>query len=201
MTTGYRPPEHPRREPSFEGTTTAELGLNIALGSFGVLFLATLLGFIITRVEAPDWKPAGSPGLPQGLWLSTLWLVMLSGSLHKAERLLRDNAVDSFRFWLQLSLGLSCLFLITQAANWTSIFWGASSPAQVRNLYVYSVVFMTGLHALHVVGGVVPLGVILARSGRLNYSSSRSESVHLVRRYWDFLLVVWIVLLAALVLF
>jgi cytochrome c oxidase subunit III len=200
MTTGYRPPEHPRREPNFERLTAAELGLNVALGSFGVLFFATLLGFVITRAETPGWKPEGAPDLPSGLWLSTLWLVMLFGSLRRAERRLQDNAIQSFRFWIQLSLGLSCLFLITQAANWTSIF-ATSTPAQVRNLYVYSFVFLTALHALHVVGGVVPLGVILVRSRHQNYSSSRSEGVRLVRRYWDFLLVVWCVLLGALLLF
>jgi cytochrome c oxidase subunit III len=200
MPTGYRPPEHPRREPSFPRLTTADLGLNIALASFGVLFLATLLGFIITRLQSPDWKPLGVPDLPSGLWLSTAWLVGLFFSLRKAERLLLGNVHDSFRLWLQASLALAVLFLLTQALNWASLFLG--TPVQnLRNLYVYSFVFLTGLHALHVLGGVVPLAVMAARASKTNYSSSRSDGVRLVRRYWDFLLVVWFVLLGALVLF
>lgn len=198
MTSSYRPSEHPRREPSFPRLSTAELGLNIALASFSVLFVATLVGFVITRVGSPTFRPSETPALPSGLGLSTLWLALLFFSFRRAERGLSQNAFESFRFWLHATGALALLFLLTQSANWFTLL--AHTPnAQLRNLYIYSFVFMTGLHALHVVGGVVPLTVITLRAGQ--YSSSRSEGVRLTRRYWDFLLVMWVLLLAALLLF
>jgi cytochrome c oxidase subunit III len=198
VTSSYRPPEHPRREPSFPRLSTAELGLNIALASFGVLFLATLIGFVITRVESPTWRTADMPDLPPGLGLSTLWLVALFITFRRAERALSHNALEGFRFWMHATGGLGLLFLLTQGVNWFSLLSGTPSE-HLRNLYVYSFLFLTGLHALHVVGGAVPLAVLLWRAD--GYSSSRSEGVRLTRRYWDFLLAMWVVLLSALLLF
>ncbi|OQX67590.1 MAG: hypothetical protein B6A08_14610 [Sorangiineae bacterium NIC37A_2] len=197
MKDSYRPPEYPRREPSFEGLTTRELGMNIALASFSVLFLATLIACLVIRSETDNWRNAETPGLPLGLGLSTLLLVVLSAVLYRADRLLLRNAVDSFRFHLQAALGLGLVFLVTQGANTMSVLLGASLEG-VRTLAIYSFFLLTGLHALHVLGGVVAL---LFLTGAREYSSSKREGVVLVRRYWDFLLAVWLVMMAAFAIF
>lgn len=198
MTSSYRPTEHPRREPSFPRLSTAELGLNIALASFSVLFVATLTGFVITRLGSSTFRTSDMPALPSGLWLSTLWLVLLFVSFRRAERGLSQNAFERFRFWLHATGALAVLFLLTQSVNWFTLLAHTPAP-QLKNLYVYSFVFLTGLHALHVVGGMVPLALVTARSGQ--YSSSRCEGVRLTRRYWDFLFAMWVLLLGALLLF
>lgn len=194
----YRPPEYPRREPSFEGMTIRELGMNIALASFSVLFLATLIACLVIKGDTDNWRNAETPGLPLGLGLSTLLLIVLSFVLYRADRALTRNAVDVLRFHLQAAVGLGLVFLATQGANTLSVLSGASVEG-VRTLAVYSFFLLTGLHALHVFGGVIALLFVLARAQE--YSSSKREGVVLVRRYWDFLLAVWVVMMAAFAVF
>ncbi len=198
MKDSYRPPEYPRREPSFEGLTTRELGMNTALASFSVLFLATLVACLVIRGDTDNWRNAETPGLPLGLGLSTLLLIVLSVVLYRADRALLRNSVDGLRFHLQASLGLGLVFLATQGANAMSVLGGAS-PEGVRTLAIYSFFLLTGLHALHVLGGVVALLFVLTRARE--YSSSKREGVLLLRRYWDFLLAVWLVMMVAFAVF
>lgn len=193
----YRVPEHPRREPSFPRLSLGDLGLNVALASFSMLFGASLVGYAVTRAQSATWKTAAMPDIPWGTALSTLLLIACSFTFRLAEDALTKNRREKFRFEIQLTLALGILFLLTQVVNWV-LFSSARPPEQLRNLYVFTFYLLTGLHALHVMGGVVPLAVIAVRAQKEVYSSSRSEPIRLTRRYWDFLLVVWLILIAVL---
>jgi cytochrome c oxidase subunit 3 len=70
--------------------------------------------------------------------------------------------------------------------------------APVRSLYPYTFYMLTGLHAAHVVGGLVPLTLVMSRARRREYSSSSHEGVQLCVHYWHYLGVVWLVLFSAL---
>lgn len=168
----------------------------IGLASLGVFFTASLLGLLITRSESDAWRTS-SPDPPWGLWLCTLLLLILSASLRYGETLLARNNRTGLVRGLGFSLGASSAFLVAQIQNWRSMA-SALVGLELKSLYVFCFYFLTALHALHVAAGIIPLVVVYRRAKQDEYSSSRSEGVRLVRQYWDFLLVVWIVLLVAL---
>lgn len=200
VNSSYRPPEHPRREPSFPRTSTAALGFNIALASFSMLFGASLVGYFITRGQSDNWHPTGSFELPSGLWVSSGLLITLSLVFRSADAALTRNNLDHFQRGLRVTLLLALLFLMAQTANWVS--WiERSTPGALKNLYTYNFFLLTGLHALHVLGGLWPLAVVNYKAKQGQYSSSRREGVSLTRRYWDFLLLVWLVMAISLSLF
>lgn len=194
----YRPSQYPRREPSFPGISTAQLGMYIALASLSMLFGASLVAYFITRAQSEVWREQDLPGLPPGLVLSTLVLGALSWALHYAERRLRVNDQDGLKRGLGLALGAATLFLLTQVQNWRTVA-NAALAVEVQSLYLYTFYMLTALHALHVIAGFIPLAFVYSRSAQ--YSSSRNEGVRLTRQYWDFLLVVWLILLLSLGLF
>jgi len=74
---------------------------------------------------------------------------------------------------------------------------GLNAPVP-HPLYPFTFYMLTGLHAAHVVGGFIPLGITIGNARRRRYTSSHYEGVWLCRQYWDFLGVVWVVLLATL---
>ena len=91
-------------------------------------------------------------------------------------------------------------FLLVQTWNW----WGliaAKMTATSKNLYAFTFFMLTGLHAAHVIGGVILLGVVTARAAQGRYGSGRHNGVTYAAMYWHFLDAVWIVLFAVLVLF
>lgn len=172
----------------------------IALASLGMLFLASLVAYFVTRAQSEVWRTTELPHLPLGLAGSTAILLLQAASLHYAERRLAKNDFDGLRRALGWALGTALFFLIAQGFNWRSVAL-ETMAAPVQSLYAFTFYMLTVLHALHVLGGLVPLGIVMTRAGRNEYSSSRSEGVKLLRQYWDFLLVVWLVLLGSLLLF
>jgi len=166
------------------------------LVSLGVLFAASLVAVGITRAQAFRWHTDEMPALPAGLALSTLILLALSATLERARASARLNRSIAMERALWASLFLAACFLLSQSANWVHMARGyrVSHPT----LYPFTFHVLTGLHALHVAGGMLPLGWVMRRAGRQEYSSSRFEGLTLCAWYWHFLGVVWLVLLAAL---
>ena len=172
-----------------------QLGLFVLMVSMTVLFTASIVAYVWTRLANDVWKTPDMPELPLGLLGSTTMLVGISVAMHRATRDIRKNRNESLVRDLWLALAFAVAFLLGQVFN-----WGAMAPglhASVPHpLYPFTFYMLTGLHAAHVLGGFVPLGIVIARAGRHGYSSSDHEGVRLCRQYWDYLGVVWLVLLA-----
>jgi cytochrome c oxidase subunit 3 len=175
----------------------AQLGLVVLFVSMTVLFGASLIAYLLTRAQNPVWRTPEMPHLPLGLLASTAFLAALSIFMHRAVRAARDNRNEGLLRELQFALATGLAFLACQALNWKSMI-PALHGADPYARYAFTFYWLTVLHAAHVVGGFVPLGIVIARARRRQYSSSRYEGVRLCKQYWDYLGVVWIVLLATL---
>ena len=182
------------REPSFK-MSTRQLGVVVLFVSLSILFLASLVGYAVTRLQNDLWRPPGSPGLPPGLFASTALLAGVSIAVHLALRSVRRNRLDSLVRSLWLTLAFAAAFLVGQTLNWHAML---AVPGLSSTLYAFTFYLLTGLHAVHVAAGFVPLGVVLARARRREYTSSHHEGVSFCVQYWDFLGVVWLVLLTTL---
>jgi cytochrome c oxidase subunit 3 len=66
------------------------------------------------------------------------------------------------------------------------------------HLYAWTFFVLTGLHGAHVVGGLIPLGVVTAKALRGRYGPDRASGAIYCGMYWHFLDAVWIVLYATL---
>lgn len=189
--------ERPHRyEPSFT-LSSRQLGMILFLVALAVLFAGSMVAYWVTRLRSPLWRGAEIPGLPSGLWVSSGLIALTSLCVWGAERAARENRGATLVFRLRLTLALAVAFLGMQALNWRTLLLasvGLSDPT----LYTFTFYMLTGLHAAHVLGGLVPLGVTLFHAERQEYSSSRYEGVKLCAQYWHFLGVVWFVLLVSL---
>lgn len=174
-----------------------QFGVFVLFGSLGMLFAASLAGYLITRAENEVWRPQGVPGLPLGLIGSTVVLFGNAIAMHHALGAVRQNKHLTLTRDLWIALAFALAFVVGQALNWSSM-WAGLGVAGQKTLYAFTFYMLTGLHVLHVLGGLIPLGIVIARARKREYSSSSHEGVLLVRQYWDFLGVVWIVLLALL---
>ncbi len=170
------------------------LALSVLMGSMTMLFGASVVGYLITRAQNPVWKTAEMPALPRGLWFSTLLIIVVSVAFQRTVSATRRNHLEALERWLWTAAVGAVAFLLMQILNWRTMM-NVHGPESVRTLYAFTFYMLTGLHAAHVLGGFVPLGIVLKRARDRKYSSSRYEGIRLCRRYWDYLAVVWIVLL------
>lgn len=168
------------------------LALNLFLMALGMFFAASVVGFLLIRARQPEWPPAGSPPLPGGLWLATFVLVAGSVAAQLALGAIRKGSQRGLRIGVAATLGLTILFLAVQAMNWSELAREGLTPG--RNLYGFAFYMLTGLHAAHVVGGLVVLVLVASKAFRGGYSAGYHPGVRSAAVYTHFLTVVWIVM-------
>jgi cytochrome c oxidase subunit 3 len=163
--------------------------------TIGILFTATLVAYVVTRATVQIWRPESSPGLPAGLLASTAVLFGVSSAMHHAYMSIRANRQESLKRALWLGLAFALAFLIGQGFNWSSMI-AAQSALPRPTLFAFTFYLLTGLHALHVLGGFVPLSIVIFRASQREYSSSRMDGVKFCVWYWHYLGAIWLVLLS-----
>ncbi|PSJ64928.1 cytochrome c oxidase subunit 3 [Kumtagia ephedrae] len=174
------------------GVPTAKLGLGVFLAVVGCLF-ALFASAYFMRMELSDWR---APPLPSVLWLNTGLLILSSVALHVAVMAARRNQPDMLRLAL-VAGGLTTLaFLAGQMTAWRTLADGGyfltGNPA---TSFFY---LLTGMHALHILGGLVGLGWAMAGAWREGASARIAQRVELCAMYWHFLLLIWLALLVLL---
>ena len=186
--------DRPNRQDEIEGAKV--LGTLVLIGSLAMLFFASLIGYLLVRARAPQWPPAGMPGMPLGLWLSTAILIGTSLAIHRAVKSAREDQLDGVKRWATITFALGSLFLIAQALNWAEL--AAQSLTPRVNLYGFTFYLLTGLHFFHVVGGLIALGLVVRNARRGRYTSQAHDGLMQCALYWHFLDAVWVIVFLAL---
>jgi cytochrome c oxidase subunit 3 len=186
-------PEHPQRERSFN-ISSRQLGMVLFLASLAVLFIASMAAYVITRSGHPDWA-AHDVKLPWGLLGAGLFLVGTSVAIELGLSAIRRNNQRRLMQWLWGTGVFALLFLLAQALNWRTVMQhNVTDDSRILSLFIFYM--LTGVHALHIVAGFIPLGIVIYRCKQRDYSSSRYEGVSLCAQYWHFLGVIWVLLMA-----
>ena len=191
----------PKTRP-LETISAGTLGVLLFLAALTVLFGATIAGYLFVRSQAPTWPPPGSPAVPMAsLWLSTLLILLISGTSHWALRSIRWGRDRRLRLALVLTIVLAVLFLANQARNWQNV--RATIVPVGSHAQTYAAVFylLTGTHALHVVGGLVLLAIVTRKAFRGDYTSAYHAGVRYNAMYWHFLDGVWLMMFGTMFLF
>jgi cytochrome c oxidase subunit III len=158
------------------------LGLLIACGSILAFFAALVVAFYWRSRTPPFWAPIT---LPHTLWLSTAIILMSSVTFETARRAYRRGLHPAAARLLVVTACLGAAFLASQLAAWRSLVQRGYYLAQ--NPYSSFFYMFTGLHAAHLVGGLIALFIVVL--GR-----TRRETVDTVAYYWHFLGVLWVAL-------
>lgn len=173
-----------------------KLGMWLLIASLSMLFGAALIGYILIRQRAASWPPPGMPGLPSGMWLSTLVILASSATMQLALTGIRNGVVKRLRSAMTATLVLGLAFLVNQSMNWFGPV--ARQINLTPNLYAFTYYMLTVLHAAHVVGGLIPMGIVQARAGQGRYTAASHSGVEYLAMYWHFLTVTWLVIFAVL---
>jgi heme/copper-type cytochrome/quinol oxidase subunit 3 len=171
-----------------------QLGMLIVLVSISVLFIATVVALLVTRAQAPAPTVASVHELPWGVAASTLFLGALSWVLQRSLSAIRSNRFEQCQRALTGGGALALAFLVGQAFNANRVL-ASEAGLEPHSLFLVSFFVLIGVHALHVVGGLVPLALVYVKVIRREYSSSRHEGLKLCVQYWHYLGVVWMFLL------
>ncbi len=162
-----------------------------------MLFGATLVGYLVVRLKAGQWPPPGTPPLPPGLWAATAILLASSATMYTALRGVRRGRVRALRVGLAGTLVLALAYLVVQVNNWLAL--EPSRLPESSKLYAFTFYMLTVLHAAHVVGGLIPLAIVIVRAWEGRYTWASHAGVKHIAIYWHFLDIVWLLIFVALV--
>jgi len=163
-----------------------------------------------THEQIGDWHPVT---LPPILYLNTA-LLLLSGLTMEFARRNIFREIDVLEEWLGLgrpalnrtlpwlgaTLALGTLFLAGQWTAWRQltaqgfVFNRFATPAS------YFFYLITGLHAAHLLLGIVALAVCLSALGWFKRVEFRQIAVDATAWYWHAMSIAWVLLLAVLAL-
>jgi cytochrome c oxidase subunit 3 len=168
------------------------VGLFVFLSVASVLFLLLIVTYA-DRMLFEDWRPTPRQGL---LWVNTGFLVASSIALQWASSTARrgrfgDTRIGDTRIGLLIAGAFAVAFLVGQLAAWREL--NASIIFDITNPAIAFFYLITGLHGLHLAGGLVAWGRTYFGLQQIDPARSALR-VRLCATYWHFLLVLWLVL-------
>ncbi len=183
------------REDQVPGTSM--LGMAVFLASLTMLFLGSLAAFVVIRLKATSWRPADVDPPYAGLAVASVLVIGCSFAVQRGLGAIRRGDLPGLARMLSVTFGCASVYLLVQGWNWWQIHQD-NLLYGTGNLYGFTFYMLTVLHALHVVGGIISLVVVLALARRGKYSWASHAAVRQNTLYWHFLGVVWAVLLGVL---
>ena len=181
------------------GLYNAKLGIWLFLASEVMLFGGLFSAYIMLRLSDPNWASYGQDALNVPLaTLNTTVLITSSITMVMSWVSLKLNNLKKYKLYMGLTLLCSFGFLIIKYIEYSSKFSHGLFPSTNNFLAVYFV--LTGLHMLHVIGGIVVNGYFFGPGLKMwNTEPERfTNRIEVAGLYWHFVDLVWIFLFPAL---
>jgi cytochrome c oxidase subunit 3 len=181
-----------RRWPQSPSSRRYATAIILGILSIVMFFMAMASAFIFLRATSSRWVPLHLPSI---IWFNTIILLLSSGAMELARRRLALADIRQFRRLWSVATALGILFLLGQLAAWRQFvlagFYVATNQAS-SFFYVF-----TGLHGLHLLGGICALLYVSFRKFE-RAKVSRSVAAEVASHYWHFMDGLWLFLLALL---
>jgi cytochrome c oxidase subunit III len=161
--------------------------LIIAESAIFIIFVVAYIYYIGKSLSGP--MPAQVLELPI---LGTICLLSSSATVHFAVSGLRKNNIRSCTMWLAGTVLLGAVFLMGTAREWYHLIhdFGLTIRTNLFGTTFYSLV---GLHASHVVVGLIMLTTALALLLSGHVKEKHAERLEVLSLYWHFVDGVWVV--------
>lgn len=162
----------------------------VAMASVVMMFAALTSAFIV-KSNLTGWRTVE---LPKIFWVSTVVILVSSITVQMAVKSFKARDMGRYRTLMGITLALGIVFVTCQILGFGELwaqnirFRGASGAGQ----FFYAI---AGLHALHIIGGIVAIFIMLIKSlvGKVKVYSA--IPVEVMATYWHFVDILWLYLL------
>lgn len=173
---------------TYTGIPTSKMLLWIGIVSIIMAFAGFTSAYIVRKAEG-NWVEFN---LPRAFTISTIILLVSSFTIQLAYNAVKKNNFERAKIFAIATLGLGLAFVFSQFYAWNvlvdnGIFFVGNPSGSF--LYV-----LTGLHVLHLIGGMLALVIVSIKTIQEKYNSENSLGIELCATYWHFLDLLWIYL-------
>lgn len=164
----------------------------IAIAAIVMTFAGLTSAYLVKQANS-NWLEFS---LPKMFWYSTGVIILSSISMHFALKAYKQKNKQQYRILISVTGLLGLLFCYLQFLGYTELtekgiqIIGSGSNPSASFLGVIS-----GLHVLHVLGGIVALLILIIKSFNSKIKMYQNILVENVATYWHFVDILWIYLL------
>lgn len=153
-----------------------------------MMFMALSSGYLVKKADG-NWLLIDMPSM---FLMTSVLIVVSSVTMQLAYYAAKHNNLLAIRLWLVVTGLLAVAFLAGQWMSWGQLveqkaFW----VGNVAGSFIY---VFTGLHALHLVGGLIFLAVVITNAYRYKVHSKSMVRIEMCATYWHFLGGLWLYL-------
>ena len=176
------------------GVTNPKLGIWLFLASEVMLFGSLFSSYVLIRTGAETWPDQSSILSVPLAFLNTIILISSSVTMVLAWASLKSNNLSRYRLFMGLTLLGGAMFMVVKAFEYSDKFSHHLYPSTDNFLGLYFT--LTGLHAIHVLGGMVVNLYLLGPGTRMWRTEPErfTNRVEVAGIYWHFVDLVWIFL-------
>jgi heme/copper-type cytochrome/quinol oxidase subunit 3 len=175
------------------GISNAKLGIWSFLASEIMLFGGLISAYVILRSGSAHMvvPPRSMMGVPLATF-NTFALITSSVTMVLALAAIQEGNIARFQRWILCTIGGGLIFLCVKAYEYHHK-WeeGITISSNLFGSFYYT---LTGLHVLHVTGGLILMAYILVAGSRGHFTPDSHDRVECAGLYWHFVDLVWVIL-------
>ena len=179
------------------GLNNSKLGIWVFLASEIMLFGGLFSAYVFLRMAAPvgDFAYWGSKlSIPMAT-VNTLVLISSSVTVIMSWASLKMKDFEKYKMYMGLTLLCALIFLVIKYFEYTGKFHHGIYPSSSTFMGIYFT--LTGLHGLHIIGGMIVMGYFWLPFGNKMWQSDPerfTNRIEVAGLYWHFVDLVWIFL-------
>ncbi len=165
----------------------------VGIGSLIMGFAGWTSAYIVSR-SREDWLEEVE--LPQLFFISTAVIILSSITYFLAKKAIQKDQKKNGTNWLFITLVLGIIFIVLQFLGFQELIdSGFNFTGPTSNIKASFVFLIAGVHILHLVAGLISLGVVLFRNVKNKYTATNYLGVTLAETFWHFLGFLWLYLI------
>jgi cytochrome c oxidase subunit III len=166
---------------------TALLALILTETTLFSIFVSAYVYYIGKSLTGP--YPGDVLRLP---FIATICLLSSSATIVLAERAFARANPSGFRLWWLITIVLGVIFISSTAREWHELITKHGLTVST-NLFGTTYYSLVGLHASHVIVGLLLLITVMVMSLREYLNRRYAEHLQMISWYWHFVDAVWVV--------
>jgi len=180
----------PNQQESTQGVNPKKFLLWLFIVAIIMLFAAFTSGYIVRRAEG-NWMKFP---LPASMWINTIIILVSSIPMIWAYRAAKRNELSKVKTGLIVTFILGLLFMGGQLVTFYDLVdMGVYfSGSNVAGSFLIIIAFV---HAVHIIGGLIWLLIVLAQSYQGKVNSTNILNINLCNTYWHFIGILWVYLI------
>jgi cytochrome c oxidase subunit 3/cytochrome o ubiquinol oxidase subunit 3 len=183
-------PTAPEEEVPWRLPSTRKAGMICLIITESALFSIFVVAFIFYMGKSQN-GPYPSQIL-EAPWLASAALIGSSFTIMAAEYFLKRNNRAMFNVWWIITVLLGAYFLGFTAYEWHDLIYEKHLTIST-NIFGATFYSLVGLHASHVIIGLVLLTIVTITSLRNKLDHAHHEHVEMISWYWHFVDWVWVI--------